>query len=192
MGPLTVLYLWGSFHLPHLDHKHSDMVSKHNKAPKHVEVKWCLFLYLLKLFLNDCFHVIFVLYKVELGYKMILNLPDLRLMENKKELEEFPSRKKQKEAIKLSSQFPLRGSVKSEFKIPAALFLMESHPWRCRRSFGPRLCAHAAFFLGSCVAFQSLPHWGTGNPWFQTQKCFIHLWYCNIPLPQSQPTSPMS
>ena len=43
-------------------------------------------------------------------------------MENKKELEEFPSRKKQKEAIKLSSQF-LRGSTKSEFKIPAALFL---------------------------------------------------------------------
>ena len=33
---------------------------------------------------------------MELGYKMILNLPDLRLMENKKELEEFPSRKKQK------------------------------------------------------------------------------------------------
>lgn len=56
---------------------------------------------------------------MELGYKMILNLPDMRLMENKK-LEEFPSRKKQKEAIKLSSQFP-RGSTKSEFKSPVAL-----------------------------------------------------------------------
>ena len=92
---------------------------------------------------------------MELGYKMILNLPDLRLMENKKELEEFPSRKKQKEAIKLSSQF-LRGSTKSEFKIPAALFL--SHT---RGDAGGPLgqdSVHMQHSLGIMCGLQSLPH----------------------------------
>lgn len=57
---------------------------------------------------------------MELGYKMILNLPDMRLMENKESLKSFQVEKRQKEAIKLSSQFP-RGSTKSEFKSPVAL-----------------------------------------------------------------------
>ena len=57
---------------------------------------------------------------MELGYKMILNLPDMRLMENKKSLKSLQVEKRQKEAIKLSSQFP-RGSKKSELKSPVAL-----------------------------------------------------------------------
>lgn len=54
------------------------------------------------------------------GYKIILNLPDVRLVENKKNLKrEFPSRKSKKKLSSHHLSFP-EGGTKSEFKSPVA------------------------------------------------------------------------
>ena len=88
------------------------------------------------------------------SYKMILNLPDMRLMENKKNLKrEFPSRKSKK---KLSSHHLSFPEEVQKVNSKALLLLPKSHPWGCRRSWWAKTL-YTQRSLGTLCALQPLP-----------------------------------
>lgn len=96
------------------------------------------------------------------SYKMILNLPDMRLMENKKNLKrEFPSRKSKK---KLSSHHLSFPEEVQKVNSKALLLLPESHPWGCRRSWWAKTLYTSSVFLGPCVLFSLCPAEELGTP----------------------------
>lgn len=122
------------------------------------------------------------------SYKMILNLPDMRLMENKKNLKrEFPSRKSKK---KLSSHHLSFPEEVQKVNSKALLLLPESHPWGCRRPWWAKTLYTQRSWDHVCSpASAPLRNW---EPLIPNLKCFIHF-NAGYPLPpQPQPASPVS